>query len=264
MITREHAGALAARGLSGARRAVTGSCARPRPRRRGVRGQRHVDRGVRPAARAPRCGSTARSSGRWTASRRRRSSGCPARTSCGTPSVSGSCGWSRCTGGYAGACSAASGADGERHVDIDAERAYARALLSVLPGRPVPDRRGSLVPRGRRLDAAGCSRALISSGVSCARWRWFRAMMAPVAATPASPASPSAFHSFIRAPFQEIRPMSDRTQRAHPRRRGRPDPHRRRVAVPRPLRRRPRYPGGDQQSRSTTSGWRWCSTTCLR
>ena len=38
------------------------------------------------------------------------------------------------TGGYAVVLSAAPGSDGEvRHVDIDAERAYARAVLSVLP-----------------------------------------------------------------------------------------------------------------------------------
>lgn len=36
------------------------------------------------------------------------------------------------TGGYAVVLAAAGSADGVRHVDIDAERAYARALLSVL------------------------------------------------------------------------------------------------------------------------------------
>jgi hypothetical protein len=36
------------------------------------------------------------------------------------------------TGGYAVVLAAAGSADEVRHVDIDAERAYARALLSVL------------------------------------------------------------------------------------------------------------------------------------
>ena len=38
------------------------------------------------------------------------------------------------TGGYAVVLSGTSGSGEDRHVDIDAERAYARALLSVLPG----------------------------------------------------------------------------------------------------------------------------------
>ena len=41
-----------------------------------------------------------------------------------------------------------------------------------------------------------CSRSRTWSGVSCARRRWSRAMMTPVAATPASPATPSTLHSF--------------------------------------------------------------------
>jgi hypothetical protein len=40
------------------------------------------------------------------------------------------------TGGYAVVLTR--DGDEERHVDIDAERAYARALLSVLPGLPGP------------------------------------------------------------------------------------------------------------------------------
>jgi hypothetical protein len=40
------------------------------------------------------------------------------------------------TGGYAVVLTG--DGDEERHVDIDAERAYARALLSVLPGLPGP------------------------------------------------------------------------------------------------------------------------------
>ena len=43
------------------------------------------------------------------------------------------------TAGYAVVISAADGSGGEeRHVDIDTERAYARALLSALPGFPSP------------------------------------------------------------------------------------------------------------------------------
>jgi hypothetical protein len=43
------------------------------------------------------------------------------------------------TAGYAVVISAADGSGGEeRHVDIDTERAYARALLSALPGFPGP------------------------------------------------------------------------------------------------------------------------------
>jgi hypothetical protein len=38
------------------------------------------------------------------------------------------------TGGYAVVLSGVAGDAEDRHVDIDAERAYARALLSVLPG----------------------------------------------------------------------------------------------------------------------------------
>ena len=40
------------------------------------------------------------------------------------------------TGGYAVVLAGRDGAAEERHVDIDAERAYARALLSALPGLP--------------------------------------------------------------------------------------------------------------------------------
>ena len=58
-------------------------------------------------------------------------SGCRARTSCATRSATGSSGWSGSrdpAGGYAVVL-----VDGARYVDIDAERAYARALLAVLP-----------------------------------------------------------------------------------------------------------------------------------
>src|SRR3954470_19451301 len=91
-------------------------------------------------------------------------------------------------------------------------------------------------------------------------------MMAPVAATPASPAPPSAFHSFM--PPLPLEPPCPVTRQcppsvvarwpprtgvdeggAGPRRGGRPDPHGRRLAVPRPLRRRPGHPRGDQRPR---------------
>jgi hypothetical protein len=42
------------------------------------------------------------------------------------------------TGGYAVVLTGGDGGQEERHVDIDPERAYARALLSALPGLPGP------------------------------------------------------------------------------------------------------------------------------
>ena len=66
----------------------------------------------------------------------------------------------RCTGGYAVVLTGE-----ERHVDIDAERAYARALLSVLPG-PRPDR-------------SGRARLVRSSSRSCRRSASRRVSAAP-------------------------------------------------------------------------------------
>ena len=97
------------------------------------------------------------------------------------------------------------------------------------------------------------SRSRTSSGVSCARCRWSRAMMAPVAATPATPARPTHFHSFTRNPFMTLTLDQavdlTRTGDLWLFRGNSAADHAIRVLTTR---------------RSTTSAWRWSSTTCRR